>query len=135
MSREPNEREREIARSALRLDGRSSVDTIARALAAYGEARYKEGVSAGQLSIIDEIENLYENPDSAIKIREEARAQGYADGWRAAAEAILSRLCYGGHNHWDRTGQHGAGCETCEAQRRNREEVEALRDHPGGQAG
>ena len=39
---------------------------------------------------------------------------------------IVLRNGMGGHNHWDSTMQHGAGCETCIRQREAREEAHRL---------
>ncbi len=43
---------------------------------------------------------------------------------RAAAEALLAAPIWG-HNHWDHTMRHGAGCEICIDQRKAKEAFSA----------
>lgn len=46
---------------------------------------------------------------------------------REAVEAAeILRNGMGGHRHWDRTRQHGAGCETCKRQREACAEAAAM---------
>ena len=44
---------------------------------------------------------------------------------REAAEAIVS-----GHSHWDSTMRYGAGCDTCQSQRDERDRLLAILDAP-----
>lgn len=46
---------------------------------------------------------------------------------------IVLRNGMGGHNHWDYTMMHGAGCETCIAQTKARNEANRLIKEAGSE--
>ena len=58
---------------------------------------------------------------------ERERLEGTRNAYRLMHDAtIVLRSGMGGHNHWDHTGKHGAGCEVCLSQSEARAEANGL---------
>lgn len=57
-----------------------------------------------------------------------------ADLLRLHDATIILRNGMGGHNHWDNTQRHGAGCPICIAQQQARREAQKLIDQVGPSA-
>jgi hypothetical protein len=50
---------------------------------------------------------------------------------RLCAEQLRVSYRLTGHQHWDSTGQHGAGCTKCISDRQVLDEIRALLSRPG----